>query len=633
MLELKRAACFILLSALCVAFCFADNTDTEWNIVSDRDGFKIHIFYVLSDSGNDASVAAIAERFKRGEAERKQGSVYSSGYSERNSWLAVNITNAESISKDMVFEVGDPHINRLELFKIADNIESLGAAGDLNYFYARVIADNNFVFRFTLKPLERCTLLLKIDNKGHTTMMPFKVNTFAVHYSSTVTEYLVWGLLTGVLLFVCVFLLLIYFFLKERLFLFYALYIFVTLMWIWSNNGLGYQFLYPDFPHVMARIRFVAAAFGITLMLQVMQLFTRQARDNSYFFRATNVVKAGLSVMALILFIPYDYTNDKILITVFLVVSDMLVLGAILLLFAGLIEKIRQGQRATYIYLAAISVFFVAGILTLLVRLGVIPASTLSLNGVYISIMIEILILSFALGQRYNALKKEEQRLQVEIENQKKDAAHKIEMAAVRERSRIAADLHDDIGSGISGLRLFSEMAGRKNSIEELKSDTHKIAENAAVLADKISEVVWTLDAENRSLESFLLYIQKHGMHFFERSGIVFSMDIPIQLPDISLNTAQQKHLLLAVKEIFNNALKHSGATRLDCSIVMDTYLIFVICDNGKGFNSALPGNGNGLINIQNRIVSINGSMEVKSDAGTTFTIRIPMKGQHTPNG
>ncbi|MFY9309874.1 MAG: 7TM diverse intracellular signaling domain-containing protein [Bacteroidia bacterium] len=584
-------------------------------------------FYSFSAVPDSVTAQELQQQLINGKGEYHQGTVYSSGYTESVTWLAIPLINLESKSLKMVFEAGDPHIDKLDLYKsITNKMEYLGNAGDLMPFYDRLVSNHNFVFQFTLDSAEAAVLLLRIDNKGHTAMMPFSIEIFDEHYGSAVASYLVWGLLTGILLFVCVFSLFIWLSVREKLFFFYSLYIIVVIMWIWSNNGLGYQFLYPDFPHVMARIRLIMGVFGIALMLHVMQLFVKQDKSNSRFYRFTNIIKFTLSALALILFIPYDYTRDKILITTFLISSDLIALCAIFLLFAGLIEKIRQGYTMAYTYLIAVSVFFVASIVTLLIRLGVVPATALSLNGIYISILAEILILAIALGQRYSSLKKEEQRLQQEIENQKLETAHQVEMAAVMERNRIAADLHDEIGSGISGLRMFSEMAEKKNTIEELKSDTVRISETAAILANKIKEVVWTLDAENKNLEDFLLYIQKYGMQFFDNSSITFSMEIPIEVPYIQLNADKQKQLLLAMKEIFNNALKHSEASKLTCKVEINESLKISVKDNGKGFtNASVVIGSNGLNNIKNRISAIGGNMELHSENGVTYMLHLPV--------
>lgn len=626
MFKIKVFALTFLFAISSNIICLANKLTLEYNSFSTGKTASIEKFYTIIDISNSASPEQVYEKLKNGEGELRKGPVYSSGYTGSNIWLAIKINNTDESIKNMVFEVGDPHINVLEVYKISDTtFEYLGTGGDLQKFYDRKIADNNFVFPFPLNSLESLTLLLKIDNKGNTTIMPFSIKTFPDHYRSTVTEYVIWGLLTGVLLFVCVFSMVIWFSLKEKLFLFYSLYIFAITMWILGNNGLGYQFIYPNLPQIMLRVRPVSASFGFALMLHVMQLFVKQSKANSRFFKATNFIKKGLSVLALILFIPYDFSDHKMVITVFLVVSDLFFLSAVLLLFAGLIEKIKQGQKSAYIYLAAVSVFFLASVFTIFVRLGIIEASAFSLNGIYISILVEILILSVAIGQRYNLLKKEELRLQLEIEIQKKEVAHKIELATILERNRIAADLHDDIGSGISGLRVFSEMAERKNSIEELKNDTMKISATAAILADKIREVVWTLDAENKNIEDFLLYIQKYGTRFFENSNIIFSMDIPMDIASIELNSEKQKQLLLALKEIFNNALKHSGASTLNCIIELNDTFKILISDNGKGFGNGKSGGGNGLMNIQSRITSIKGTVDVKSDKGVSFTIKIPV--------
>jgi len=619
---------FFALFVLCLlsAHCYAAPIDIKSNVLTADIKLHIENFYVLTDTSSSATAADIFKRLNNNEGELSHGDVYSTGSSLWTKWLAVKVTNPESTQLDMVFEARAPHINRLELYKISNNIiDSIGSAGDLAKFSERQLQNNNFNFRFKLHPTETALLLLKIDNRGHVTILPFAIQSFDNHYSAAAQEYLVWGLLTGLLLFVCTFSLLIGITIRESIYFFYALYVFTLTFWIWCNIGLGYQFLFPNNPQLMGHIRMVALVFGLVLLLHVMQLFTNQSKANSRFYTATNYIKATLFFLGLALFIPYDYTNNKWLIIGVVTFSDVLGISAMVVLVAGLIEKIRQGQKSAWMYLSAISLFFISALLSLFVRLGIIPASVFSLNGVYVGIVVEVFIFSIALGMRYKALKKEGQRLWLSLENQKTESQYQLELATIKERTRIAADLHDDIGSGISGLRLFVEMAGRKNSIEEIKNDTLTISETVNILADKISDIVWALDGDSKDIENFLLYIQKHGIRFFKNSSTVFSMDIPIQLPDVELSPDAQKHLILVMKELFNNGLKHAEATLFECKVTFTDVMQIVVKDNGRGFDINHQPTGNGLKNIRNRIAGLNGTVTINAASGTCYTITIPL--------
>ncbi len=100
-------------------------------------------------------------------------------------------------------------------------------------------------------------------------------------------------------------------------------------------------------------------------------------------------------------------------------------------------------------------------------------------------------------------------------------------VAKERERKRIAADMHDDLGAALSGLKLMSELSARKNTLEELKNDTRNISKSAEELTFKMKEIVWTLDNESDNLENLLLYIQKYGTRFFTGTPIRFEMPLP----------------------------------------------------------------------------------------------------------
>lgn len=182
------------------------------------------------------------------------------------------------------------------------------------------------------------------------------------------------------------------------------------------------------------------------------------------------------------------------------------------------------------------------------------------------------------------------------------------------ERLRIAEDLHDDFGSGLSKISLLSEVAKKKTAAS---GELDKISGAAKELLLKMSEIVWALNHHNDTLSSLAGYIRRYAVSFFEDSDIACHFDIP-DLPDIPLSGELRRNVFLVVKETLHNALKHARADKINIEFSMKNGSLEInIRDNGQGFDPAtLPAAGNGLANMQRRMQQSGGSIHVDSHAG-----------------
>lgn len=592
--------------------------------------------YLLEDSTGQATPEEIFQRFSTEKVPAYGNSFFNFGYSHSVFWVMMHLRNTLPTPENLYYSIADPHINRLELFTVSPSgvATALHTTGDLRPFNERPLYHKNFVFPIHILPGETQTYLLKVDNRGYTTTFPLGLAKAANHHRATQQEYLLWGMVTGILLFVCIFSFFMFASLGDRLYFFYGLYVITTILYIWSNNGLGYQFLWAQYPMVASRVRLVVGAVNGVLVLHNMQLFVGQTRQNSRLYIPTTIFKVLMLLLAAILFIPYDFTKDHALISVVLAITDVVFLGGIVLLFAGLIEKIRQRQTAAWYYLTAVLFLCSGFVLILLMRQNVLPASPITLNGLYMGILMEVLVLTFGLTRRYNVYTKERDQLREELRENEKQEAVRLALAKERERKRIAADMHDDLGAALSGLRLMSELSARKNTLEELKNDTQNISKSAEELTFKMKEIVWTLDNESDNLENLLLYIQKYGTRFFSGTSIQFEMPLPLDIPYAYFPGEERRHIYLAVKEIFNNALKHSQASYVRCNIELNGDLLLSIHDNGQGLDPT-QAQGNGLRNIRERMNVIGGEFELKEETGVHIRLRIPLHPifHNSPNG
>ncbi|POY35556.1 hypothetical protein C3K47_14260 [Solitalea longa] len=200
------------------------------------------------------------------------------------------------------------------------------------------------------------------------------------------------------------------------------------------------------------------------------------------------------------------------------------------------------------------------------------------------------------------------------------------ELAIQQERQRISADIHDELGASLSGIRIMAEMAKRKHEKEEVvATDLQNIHSNVSQLSQKMREVIWSLSSENDSLENLLGYIHRRAEELFANSPITFKSILPERVPQVILNGEKRRHIYLTIKEALHNVLKHSESPDVRLTInIIGNMLLISIQDNGIGFNNTESKDGNGLHNMQQRIITLGGKIKFKNQNGTTVLIEIP---------
>ncbi|MGG9972462.1 tetratricopeptide repeat protein [Ferruginibacter sp. SUN002] len=196
--------------------------------------------------------------------------------------------------------------------------------------------------------------------------------------------------------------------------------------------------------------------------------------------------------------------------------------------------------------------------------------------------------------------------------------------AEYRDRKRISREMHDDIGSGLTQITLMSEYA--QNNYPEHKKEFTEIAITSRNLISNMSEIVWSLNPENKTLDLLFSYLREQLNKLLEYSGIDFTINFPEVAPDIILTNEQRRTLLLISKEITNNAVKYSKAKQISIDATLtNNKLQFIIKDDGIGFDTSIAYAGNGMKNIQHRIHEVNGNLEFESseNKGSRFAYSI----------
>jgi signal transduction histidine kinase len=198
-------------------------------------------------------------------------------------------------------------------------------------------------------------------------------------------------------------------------------------------------------------------------------------------------------------------------------------------------------------------------------------------------------------------------------------------------RNRIASDLHDDVGSTLSSIGLYSEIGFdqfEKNP-EYTKGIFRKISESSQRLMTAMNDIVWAIHARQNDGENLVERINHFAHERLSPLSIKFILEIDSFVPNLTFSMEARRNILLIFKEAINNSAKYSGASEISCSIkLIKNQLNCAIVDEGIGMDLAVGVKGYGLLSIQKRTEEMNGTIEIVSNlgAGTKIFIRIPIE-------
>lgn len=200
------------------------------------------------------------------------------------------------------------------------------------------------------------------------------------------------------------------------------------------------------------------------------------------------------------------------------------------------------------------------------------------------------------------------------------------QQAVEQERLRISAELHDDIGGGLTAIRLLSEMSLEHDKNTDSRKYLERISSSSNDIIQKMNEIVWALNNNNDNLQSLIAYTRQYTVGYLDDLNIDYHFNTPEQIPDVTVLGKNRRSVFLLVKEALNNIAKHAEADEVNVSITIDDELHIVIRDNGIGFREEAITPGNGLSNMRKRVHTLKGEMVILNGKGTTIQFDIPVK-------
>lgn len=209
-----------------------------------------------------------------------------------------------------------------------------------------------------------------------------------------------------------------------------------------------------------------------------------------------------------------------------------------------------------------------------------------------------------------------------------------------RVRSRIATDLHDDIGASLTQIAILSQVAqtkGGTNGNQTPEGPLHKITEVSNELVGTMSDIVWSINPSKDHLSDLIQRMRRFASDVLATNGMIAKFELPEDGSAIVVDSNIRREVFLVFKEAINNIVKHSGATQVGVRLKIDSRMIELdVRDNGSGFENVAPSfedtftaegySGNGIPSMRKRANEMGGYLEIDSaqGIGTTIKLRMP---------
>jgi signal transduction histidine kinase len=216
-------------------------------------------------------------------------------------------------------------------------------------------------------------------------------------------------------------------------------------------------------------------------------------------------------------------------------------------------------------------------------------------------------------------------QLRKEIEERHRVEQHRI---IERERTRVAQDLHDELGQGLTQVGILGSLAKTPSlSTEQKNLYLDQLSEASRTLVTGLDEIVWAINPKYDSVASLASYYALFAQRFLNLAEIACRFDTVEKLPDFPMVSQLRHGVFLAFKEALNNIVRHSGATevRLKITVIQDQLMIS-ITDNGCGFEACAgkPGS-DGVTGLHERMEKLGGRCVINSHAGQGTTVEFSL--------
>jgi signal transduction histidine kinase len=568
-------------------------------------------------------------------------------------WLTFSITNTSNSFQSVVVELNNPFVDDIQFYNVKNGVViDSNISGDEHPFNTRSILFRNPIYLLSLAPLDTHTVYFKFNADGRKIHLPIVLKSIPTFIEDTSAKDIQFGLYYGALLVLTIISLYLAYTLRDKVFLYFSIYIFFLLISQLCTSGISFAYLWPNMPYWNNRS--ITISMALTLLSAL--VFARS-------FIATHYIKKWINValtigILLCLFCVITASGNTFFLNASMWLLYRLIPVIYLLLIAiggyALIQKYKSAR------------LFVPGFIFAAISIGGMSlynidqqADNAFTNSIVIyAVLLKCFLLSIALLDRLKIFKEEKEIAQAlvikqleEINTYKEGVNAQLEETIARkskeliekqnevkralisgeekERKRVARELHDGMGSLLSTLRLNAEaidLNGKNLNVQEAIAyqNVLEMIDKACTELRTISHNMLPSGIEHFGLSATLQSLIKQINH---NKSIHFSLDTDGL--EALHNQEIELHLYRIVMELVNNVVKHAKAKHASVQLyISDTSITIMVEDDGVGFaNVKHEKSGIGLLSVQSRVEALNGKFQVDSriNHGTTISIEIPI--------
>jgi signal transduction histidine kinase len=548
------------------------------------------------------------------------------GQDSANHWLRVSIRNNSTHYEKYFFEIGFVWLDSVSFYK--QDFTLIKALAWQTPFSERLYPHRNFILPVLLKPHSDTTVYARFYKKRMLIKGEVSIRNEEAFFSSRIVDTGYYSFFTGIVVIVFIFSMAIFFTNKDKVYLYYALYMLF---------GLGYTLTGAGFflPMYQQGIGFISASelrnWLLLFSLIFLMLFIRNYVMGGHTLNRTNLIiwRITLGLLLALVFqraalIYFQQTAGSqpyiILVTMICCFLLMIVLTFYFVVYAY-INNINASLAKNY--LIGITPFFIFGVLSYFRTFEFIEHSWLLDQKVQVAcVVFDIVVLMFGLGMRYRHLREEkEKQARSALENK---------LTLQYEKERISRDLHDSVGSQLTIVATSLDAAtylAHKQKLEPEKLE--KINENVREAVQNLRDTIWATHQSTISLDSFDKRLRNYMLKAIDEK-LAVSINFTLCDPAMSISSMQAINLFRVIQEAIQNILKHAQATQININCEQtEGKISIVIADNGIGMAEAQTKNTEsyGIRNMRNRIHEIKGELRIESvaDRGTTIKIELPI--------
>lgn len=464
----------------------------------------------------------------------------------------------------------------------------------------------DFIASFLVQKTVPDTVYLRVQTRAQF-ILSFNMLTigeYAIHSSKRNFFH---GILFGVFILLMAYNILLYFSIKENVYILYVLYIFCYTLFLFTYEGYYFDIIGRTFHHDYFILPMGASSLGGVFWLLLTREFLSTKLNLPWAYK---LLTYFTPIVPIIFICTFTFTTPWLS-----SVWGICLLGYYLLGFVIAVVLLKKGVYLSRYYILSVSGMVLGIMLINSTRNGYLPLpyNFWTRNSIHLGILWEAVVLAATVGYRFNFLKAEKEREKSLMRNQ------------------IASDLHDEIGSNLSTISLQSQLMMKNQLLDnDVKERLQNIADTARMTTDKIRDIVWFINPFHDKSEDLVLRMKELTSKMLYRLKYTFKSDgndmhIFDLLPDLNM----RRHIFLIYKETLNNVIKHSEATEVNILLTAkEKKFIMIVADNGKGFNEEKIVLGAGLNNLRNRAALIGAQILIESNGGQGMKIilEIPLK-------